>query len=529
MTSHSATWCFTKECQPCGIGFEIEADALCFVLRLPPSPSIACAQSDGAVQRAARTARFAWEAQYGDALASVEENPFLRGWLAQIFQVAACAISQERECDLVTAFDLLVDPTEGQRLQGVLTVIFQSPDAPDDDEEQPLHAREPRLRQALSMSLGNPDTLQALKELGLKMLTGPIDAQWDMWLRQALMHTLGAAILDAIQQACPQVDTEELAVDIDAGPREDGSMREASELWLSEINPGGNGLIEQVVDAIATDAVHFYRGIEAALGPSEFEQIDLQLRDFVGRIGQQPVDENLLVLTQSVRNATSSRQAQEYLASLRTLLAERGHAVFHGYVSALSSRILRPDTPPALDQLLAEMLSRWETLEERLGVEVDARVVCALFSTDVRIDEAFVQAGYDLPSHNQETWRFGMLLGVIWARGHALRANSLPLPARFSDAPAVTERLLLAAWLSAPDELILATDPHWLQTLHGRLVQHGRAVVTLSPDVVLLNSVMASLVTSPVQLEYLNVYPRITSVVRRQGEIQLHLELEATV
>jgi hypothetical protein len=84
------------------------------------------------------------------------------------------------------------------------------------------------------------------------------------------------------------------------------------------------------------------------------------------------------------------------------------------------------------------MLSRWETLEQRLGVEVDARVVCALFSTDDRIDEAFVQAGYDLPSHNQETWRFGMLLGVIWAPGHALRANSLPLPPRFSDAPAAT-------------------------------------------------------------------------------------------
>ena len=34
--------------------------------------------------------------------------------------------------------------------------------------------------------------------------------------------------------------------------------------------------------------------------------------------------------------------------------------------------------------------------------------------------------------------------------------------------------------------------------------------------------------TVPVQLEYLNVYPRLTSVVRALGSVALHFELEAT-
>ena len=39
---------------------------------------------------------------------------------------------------------------------------------------------------------------------------------------------------------------------------------------------------------------------------------------------------------------------------------------------------------------------------------------------------------------------------------------------------------------------------------------------------------MAFAATVPVQLEYLNVYPRLTSVERSAGLIALHFQLEAT-
>ena len=53
-------------------------------------------------------------------------------------------------------------------------------------------------------------------------------------------------------------------------------------------------------------------------------------------------------------------------------------------------------------------------------------------------------------------------------------------------------------------------------------------MVSLPPDAALLNRIMAFAATVPVQLEYLNVYPRLTAVVRGQGAIALHFELEAT-
>lgn len=527
VVDHSAQWRFTKEGRPCGIGFEIEVDALCFVMNLPASPSEALRTADPVMQRAVRTARFQWEAQHGIELAGVTENIFLRSWLAQVFQVAAVALAQERNYSLNEAIAELQTPVENARLENVLSTIFQSPDVQDDDDS-PGATQEARLREKLSASLADATTCHALAALANSTLTDPIDPSWDDWLSRAQLQTFAAGLLDAIQQACPQIAPDDLVVDTDPGACEDGSVRFEAELWISEVNPGGNGLIEQVVEVIATNQDDFYRRIEAALGPSEFEQIDLQLREYVQRIGGPSADPDWVDITQSVRGASSSGEAQTALAAVRQFLAKRGHAVFHGYISALSNRLLRPDSPRALDSLLAELLEAWDQLEERLGIEVDARVVCAVFSQDERIDDVFTSAGFVLPSHQIETWRFSMLLGLVWARGHALRAYALPVSVRFSDTPMVTDRLLLLPHLSEPCKSIAGEAPDALEKLHRRLKDEGQAVVLLPSDAALLNRIMAFAITTPVQLEYLNVYPHLAMVVRTQGSVALHFQLEAT-
>lgn len=524
---HAALWDFTRGGKPCGIGFEAEADALCFHMNLPASPSATLLQGDVSILRAARSARFQWEAQHGPALAGTVGNVFLRGWLAQIFKVAAVALAQEREIPLGEAIELLRLPAEQPRLRDVLVTIFQSPDAPDDDD-QPAPGREPRLRARLTQAFADATTRDALATLAHQILAEPIDAAWDGWLRRAQLQTFSAALMDAIQQACPQVDPDDLMVDTDPGPTEEAEERFEAQLWITEANPGGNGLIEQVVEAIATRTDHFYRRIEAALGPSEFEQIDIQLQDYVQRIGGPTPETAWIDATQAVRSASSTQEAQASLMSLRQFLAARGHCVFHGYVSAISNRLLRPNSPPDLDQLLAELLQAWEALEMRLGVEVDARVMCAVFSQDARIDAAFAAADFQIPTNQIVTWRFSMLLGVLWARGHGLRAHALPVTERFAETPMITDRLLLSPWLSPPQRPLAADAADLQEQLHQQLRRTGQAIVSASPDPAQIQRVICLAATVPVQLEYLNVYPRLTSVVRALGAVALHFELEAT-
>lgn len=525
---HMALWRFTKDGQRCGVGFEVETDALCFHMNLPASPSVVLLAEDQAILRAARTARYQWEAQYGEILDATVGNIFLRGWLAQIFKVAAITLAQEQNLPLADAVDHLRAPSEVPRLQAVLITIFQSPDAPQDDDSQ-ASATEPRLRAKLRDALADVATREALFTLARLFLVAPVDVSWDIWLRRAQMQTFAAALVDAIQQACPQIDPDDLMVDTDPGPTELGEIRQDAQLWITEANPGGNGLIEQVVEAIATRPDHFYRRIEAALRPSEFEQIDLQMRDYIQRIGGLAPEETWIEATLAVRSALSTQEARQSLLKLRQFLSEQGHAVFHGYISSLSNRILRPDSPAALDCLLAELLERWNDLECHLGVEVDARIMCAVFSRDTRLDGAFTAAGFDLPKHQIETWRFSVLLGVLWARGHALRSHALPVSERFADTPMTTDRLFLAPWVSKETEPIDAASPQMLELLHDQLRRQGQAIVSMSPNPSLIHRVTSLAATVPVQLEYLNVYPRLTSVVRTQGTVAMHYELEATI
>lgn len=524
---HTALWRFTKDGQPCGVGFEVEADALCFHMDLPASPSAALLAEDPAILRAARTARYQWEAQHGPMLRSVVGNVFLRGWLAQIFKVAAVTLAQERQGELADAIDQLRAPSEGSRLQVVLITVFQSPDAPQDDDN-PAPGAEPRLRAKLREAFADAATRDSLATLAQQFLVAPIDVSWNDWLRRAQMQTFAAALIDAIQQACPQIDPDDLMIDTDPGPTESGETRPDAQLWITEANPGGNGLIEQVVEAIATRPDHFYRRIEAALGPSEFELIDHQMRDYVQRIGRPAPEVPWEEVTLAVRSASSTQEARQSLLQLRQFLSQQGHAVFHGYIAALSNRLLRPDSPRALDQLLSELLDRWDDLECRLGVEVDSRVMCAVFSRDARLDGAFTAAGFDLPQHQIETWRFSMLLGVLWARGHALRSHALPVSERFADTPMTTDRLFLAPWVSKETDPIDAASPQMLDCLHDQLRRQGRAIVSMTADPALIHRVISQAATVPVQLEYLNVYPRLASVVRAQAAVALHFELEAT-
>lgn len=524
---HTALWRFTKDGLHCGVGFEVEADALCFHMNLPKSPSVELLAEDPAILRAVRTARYQWEAQYGQTLDTTVSNVFIRGWLAQIFKVAAISLAHERQLSLADAINQLRAPSESLRLHAVLVTIFQSPDAPQDDENQ-VSGTEPRLRAKLRDALADMATREALVTLAKLFLVSPVDVSWDDWLRRVQMQTFAAALVDAIQQACPQIDPDDLMVDTDPGPTELGEIRQNDQLWITEANPGGNGLIEQVVEAIATRPDHFYRRIEAALRPSEFEQIDLQMRDYVQRIGGPTPEESWVEATLAVRSASSTQEARQSLLNLRQFLSEQGHAVFHGYISALSNRILRPDSPRALDCLLAELLDRWHDLECHLGVEVDARIMCAVFSRDTRLDGAFTAAGFDLPQNQIETWRFSMLLGVLWARGHALRSHALPVSERFAEFPMTTDRLFLAPWLSKETVPIDAASPHILELLHDQLRQQGQAIVSMPPDPSLIHKVTSLAATIPVQLEYLNVYPRLVSVVRTQGAVAMFFELEAT-
>jgi hypothetical protein len=507
-------WQFRHEGQPSGVGFDIDVDALVLVLDLPHDLSRVIDWADPQRQRAARASRYNWESRENAAFCAAVPNPFLRGWIAQIFQIAALQVSIAQDIDLRQALDLVADGTHLDVLLAVLETVFQVPDSDNGDEGSD------KLRQKLNEAL-KFDAVRQAARVAARVLVDPIDTEWDEWLSLSIRATLGAACLDAIQQACPQIDPDGLVVDI-LVRRDDGSEPSQPEIWISEVNPGGNGLIEGVAELLTSRSDSLYRHIEAALGPRDFEWTNAQLRQVVQWLGGVHPDTDVTQAVEMVRNAMDSADAAQHFAALRTLLVTRGQSIFHGYSVALSMRLLRPDTPGDLDRLLALIHQRWDELEARHGVEVDVRVLCALFSDGDQLDQAFENAGQLLPSDNRRAWRFGVLMGLLWPQGHGLRAIAMPWSNRFSSFSIDTERLLLAQWLTPRPVPVDPSQPDWEEQVRDRLLTASRAVVSVPATEAgkLLPKVVSALVTEPVQFEYLNLFAQLTEVKRLVDRIE---------
>ncbi|MFS2213964.1 protein DpdJ [Telluria sp. Tellsp104] len=519
-----ALWYFEREGKPCGIGFELESDAVVFALRLPPSLSAVVDWSASATTHAVRQERYLWEARNGDELAAVVGNVFRRDWLAQIFIAAVALRAVRGGVPLATA---IADLGSGghdtaDAFQEVMEASFQMP-LPSEGESPD------RLRRDLQEDLARPDVLQALAATA-QLLVAPIDDNWDAWLEATMRQTMAAGLLEALQQFCPEVQSDHLMVDIDPGLRQDGQRPESAEIWISESNPGGNGLIEQFHTSFQEEPERFFRLLEAALGASEFEVIDAQLRALLSRIGGANQDDNLVNLVAAVRSAPDVAATDSAYLALRRALIERGMAVFHGFASALGTRVLRRDMPREFDLLLHEMLERWEQVEGELGVEIDARIICTLYSDDLRVDSALHGMGFQPPADGVKGWRFSLLYGLLWARGNQLRSATLQLPNRFTNGAPATERLLLSQWASAPDLPVDGVVADWRERATRGLEARGQVAVTVPvADQQRVREVIAWSISEPIQLEYLNLYPRLAGLRRHGHAYELQFELRESM
>jgi hypothetical protein len=517
-----ALWLFEREGKSCGVGFQLESDAVVFTLRLPNALSSAIDWAAAETSRALRQCRYLWEARHGDDLAGVVGNIFRREWLAQIFLAAASLLAVRRPMSLSDAIVELGAGGQAAVFEEVMEASFQMP-LPADGETPD------RLRQDLRSDFDDRAVLEALAAIA-QLLVAPIDASWDTWLEATLRQTLAAGLLETIQQFCPEVQTDQLVVDIDPGLRQDGSRREAPEIWVSESNPGGNGLIEQLYVSYQEQPERFFRLLESSLASSEFEVIDTQLRTLITRIGGPEPDAELTRMVAAVRSAPSVEETDKTYLTLRRALIERGMSVFHGFASALGARILRRDMPHEFDRLLHDMLVEWDRAERVLGIEIDARIVATLFKDDERVEQALQVAGFTVPTEGRKSWRFSVLYGLLWARGNSLRSATLQLQNRFSQSTPATERLVVAQWASVPEVPVDGSTTDWQAAAAQKLSALGQVSVAVPLDAQeRLREVFAWSISEPIQLEYLNLYPRLSGLRRHGQTYELHFELRESM
>src|SRR5262249_10304944 len=231
------------------------------------------------------------------------------------------------------------------------------------------------------------------------------------------------------------------------------------EIWLSEPSIGGGGIVEEFARRYADDPRRFFRLVESALAPSDFEIIDTELMRALDLAVHDPEVRQRLA---DVPSATSQTATTSSVRSLSAALAGHGISVSHPVTAALNARVLRPGSSAETDALLYSLLCRRRSEEIRLGIEIDARVFAFVASASDELDRAGPPPAGGTEDQRQR--RFATIYGLLWPRGSVVRASSLRAHNLYHPHPP-TDRMLVLTALRSTIPVVALSDPRWRELL----------------------------------------------------------------
>ncbi|MBD2428720.1 DEAD/DEAH box helicase [Phormidium sp. FACHB-1136] len=512
--------------QTAGVGFAQTVDGIVFHYRIPEDFTLSPYDANRPKVHAFRTSYFRHRIRQDVRLDGIA-NIFQRNWLYQIYLSMLVAYALQHEVALPDAYQALQEKDLGQEMAMVLDRIFQTLNAEEPPDEgtvdetftddladlsdpiapnlppgrQPTHER---LRELTSSA----KVQTVLNDLAQVLWQQPDDG-WHDWAKERFRATLGGAILDACQQLCPQFDSEDLLLDLDAGPRPPDAPpvpEGIDEIWLTEASPGGSGIIEELLQRYAEDPFGFFRLVESALEPSDFEVIDSELTTL---LELSETNEAVQTAFSQVRSADSHHALTQASGHLRRVLQEEGILITPAVMTGIHARILSPGSSPNTDHQLRALLRRWQAEEERLGIEVDARVFAYVAST-----QAELTAALPLETRQDPYVCFQVLYGRLWLRGSIVRNRAISFYNPFSIMPEADREILLDV-LQPVETLIKLEEPNWQEQVKEALRTAGTASLSARPTSrQALKNALLSIMIEPVDVGFLNLYPAIEGMRR---------------
>jgi hypothetical protein len=487
------------------VGFAMEVDALQLAVRLP----VSVPASEPAL-RALRVARMEYVVRNSPDLSASVPSAFTREWLHQVLLAVLVKNTNGRSLrdvlDSSSDDDLQADIVDAAREVFGATPLGTAPAAGGPPD--------PGLVSDLADAVRLPNVITELRAAAAALWAEP-DDHWLRWLQERYLTTLAAAVVDAAQSSCPEVDASDLRCDLDIGS-DNGSP--VGTLHVSEDQPGGVGIIEAVVDRYVEDPRAFWALVTAALGPGDGERVDTNLRHFVAAADEAAIAHPVA----RIRTSTDLNGLTDAWRDLRAALFRLGLDGDQSIVSALATRIVRSGSDRDLDRLVASLLARWDALESSLGIEVELRVFAHVAASDADARRQ-LQSAIGGNGAAQPGLEIGQIVGLLWPRGNRLRAAALRTYSPYVDFEP-TERLLFEAVTNPRGPVVEASRTDWRQEVDALLRVDGLATIRTANEAS-ASAVIRDLLTEPTSVDVLEFHPRVVGVTRSRAGLDLLVEL----
>ena len=299
---------------------------------------------------------------------------------------------------------------------------------------------------------------------------------------------------------------------------------DSAEIWLSETSPGGGGVVERLLPKLAEEPRRFLDILKGALGRSDFEIVDDELKRFLEWLKD---DSKLQDLVYRFRSSSTQSALTTSFENLLTTLKRMGLQTTHSVTTTMSARLLRPGSNSDTDTLIRGILERWEKEEALLGMEIEPRALAYALSASDALDQALggiVPLG---PGQDARQWRFVTISGLLWARGTQARNHALELRNPYADVLGPERFLVLDALATDEIEVLFESDD-WQGSLTKSLINTGRSIFCAHVESLEgFRLSLLSLLSNPIDTGTLFLYPRFRAVARDNEFVRVTLELVA--
>jgi len=527
----SKIFTFEKNNNFCGIGFNILVDAIKFKIELPIKELIKNIINDKELLKVIRTSRFFFCVKEELSMPNIN-NPFLREWLGNVYYTMLIIEALSSKSNLEEANNKIVKGLNTLSFEDLLKNLFQSHFIEKNDENQDEEFNEDKkvdkLRLEIENKLKDENVIHQLSKVA-QVLWMDINDDWYQWLEDKYTSTIATATFCAIESLCRDIDTEELILDI--LPNYNMETRNLDkdfierEFIISEISPGGLGIIENFINLYSEDPRSFFSSIHSFFFENDSELNDFQLRKVLKELSSSQNNE-LKISVETFRDFISIHKKEEDIKTIKKNLRNSNYILFHGFVTSLSNRILRPGSSFDTDYLLSKVLDDWDNYEKMLNVEIDSKVISFLNRKNINIDTAVSNLGFSSPSDNIENWRFNVLQSLLWSRGSIIRNQHLEKYSpyqKFVD----PERLLFSNLVSQNKaHLNVNIEEDWKQEAIKELETKGQVLLKFNEaDKNLIQIFLNFITVNPIQNDYLSVYARLVSIIKIQNSYEVTCEI----
>lgn len=358
---------FEFEGKRAAIGFQRFADALRFDLE--PIDPVLLFQHDEWEQFAliSKPTFYRYVISQDESVTSVL-NRFEIEWLTQITLSSVVATAVSRRTTVMEAICEFREKAEAISMRTLQVIYHSTVTSMGEVDGQ----EDGKVFQRLQTAIRTPSLMKPFIE-HLEAISGDIRSHplIHQWIEETTITTIAACLQNAIGDLLPDVNTEDLILDI-----------EGQTIWFSEGESGGLGIINKVSGMIRNAQGTFEELFMQSITNCQRHDVAAGLRSMLEYLDEP----EMATLFTHLRNERRVEYQQTYLVQLLKELDKRGLSPKREFIVSLSSKLLRSQDQPETDSLRKDLHQLWHEEEHRIQCKIDIQefTVACLGNADIR-------------------------------------------------------------------------------------------------------------------------------------------------